>query len=93
MPVTGINCRFCGLSAFSLTQMLDNPVSGRVLFELQSDSAGRLSDSDAAATAPESFTESRKGRTRCPSTLAWILHAFEGVAACELAKVPVLQGQ
>jgi len=25
--------------------------------------------------------------------LAWILHAFEGVAACEIAKVPVLQGQ
>ena len=24
--------------------------------------------------------------------LAWILHAFEGVAACEIAKVPVLQG-
>ncbi len=25
--------------------------------------------------------------------LTWILHAFEGVAACEIAKVPVLQGQ
>ena len=25
--------------------------------------------------------------------LAWILRAFEGVAACEIAKVPVLQGQ
>src|SRR5664279_1004536 len=25
--------------------------------------------------------------------LTWILRAFEGVAACEIAKVPVLQGQ
>ena len=27
-----------------------------------------------------------------PVALTWILHAFEGVAACEIAKVPVLQG-
>ena len=27
------------------------------------------------------------------SSLAWILRAFEGVAACKIAKMPVLQGQ
>ena len=32
-------------------------------------------------------------RSACGFPLTWILHAFEGVAACEIAKGPVLQRQ
>jgi len=58
------------------------------------------SEIDESVKAVKALLEQRSGMIEdsdeykaLEEALAWILHAFEGVAACEIAKVPVLQGQ